>query len=76
MSPDAFTAASSLRDGFSADDLSFEPIIPLLLAHGVRRALGHFTRADPNRSAAMIEIVWSSSWGGRSAPITCSTTCG
>jgi len=30
MPPDAFTAPSSLRDGFSADDLGFEPIIPLL----------------------------------------------
>ncbi|MFG2428701.1 hypothetical protein [Streptomyces sp. NPDC048590] len=68
LSPDAFSPASELRDQPGARETGFAWIIPLLMAHGVRPALGHFTRADPEASAALVdeivELAWQADWEG------------
>lgn len=68
LSPDAFTPESGLYGAISAQSPRFETIIPLLVERGVRPALGHFTRTDPDRSAGMvtelIDMSWSVNWGG------------
>lgn len=65
MSPDAFCPGSALAE---AGELDFGTIVPMLVANGVRPALGHFMRDDPARSAAMVEeivdLAWQSPWGG------------
>ncbi|MEV8388605.1 MULTISPECIES: hypothetical protein [unclassified Streptomyces] len=73
MSPDAFRPGSTLHDTKEARETGFEWILPELLAHGVRPALGHFTRNDPRGSAAlaqeMVDIAWKSEFGGSGARI-------
>ncbi|MYU03336.1 hypothetical protein GTY81_05370 [Streptomyces sp. SID8366] len=68
LSPDAFSPASELHDEPTARDTGFDWLIPLLMAHGIRPALGHFTRADPLRSAEqvdeIVETAWRSEWSG------------
>ncbi|MFS0696655.1 hypothetical protein [Streptomyces nitrosporeus] len=68
VSPDAFSPSSPLSGvpGTGPDDFGW--ILPALLAHGVRPALGHFTRDDPARSAdlvqEMVDTAWRSEWSG------------
>ncbi|WP_208614756.1 hypothetical protein [Streptomyces regalis] len=66
LSPDAFSPASELHDEPGARETGFGWIIPLLMAHGIRPALGHFTRADPQASAELVteivELAWQSDW--------------
>lgn len=68
LSPDAFSPASELHDEPGARETGFAWIIPLLMAHGIRPALGHFTRADPAASAALVdeivELAWRADWAG------------
>ncbi len=70
LSPDAFAAGSP----FAAGPQRFEEIVPLLVEHGVRPALGHFLRDDPQRSAdavlQIVELAWSAAWGGTGLPVT------
>jgi N-acetylglucosamine-6-phosphate deacetylase len=69
LSPDAFTPESGLYQQLGTSDARFDTIIPLLIEHGVRPALGHFRRADPQRSAnqidEIVELSWQARWGGR-----------
>lgn len=74
LSPDAFTPASDFHGQVRAlQHPGFEWIIPTLVSHGVRPALGHFTRADPARSAELVgeivDMAWASEWGGRGARV-------
>ncbi|MEO3777805.1 hypothetical protein ABGB16_13365 [Micromonospora sp. B11E3] len=73
MSPDAFTPASDFYGEVLARHPGFDWIVPTLVQHGVRPALGHFTRADPQRSAElvteMVELAWSTSWDGSGARV-------
>ncbi|WP_238783313.1 hypothetical protein [Streptomyces monomycini] len=73
MSPDAFTTASGLYDNLDDRHPGLDWIIPVLLAHGVRPALGHFTRADPAASAELVrdivDIAWESEWTGAGARV-------
>ncbi|MCX4527005.1 MULTISPECIES: hypothetical protein [unclassified Streptomyces] len=73
LSPDAFSPASELHDAPGARETGFEWLVPLLMAHGIRPALGHFTRADPARSAAqvdeIVELAWQSQWAGAGARV-------
>ncbi|MGH3842513.1 MAG: hypothetical protein ACRDS0_13855 [Pseudonocardiaceae bacterium] len=55
LSPDAFSAASELPRSHDAADLEW--IVPMLVGHGLRPALGHFTKADPVGSAALVETI-------------------
>jgi N-acetylglucosamine-6-phosphate deacetylase len=68
LSPDAFSPDSGLSGAFGSSEARFDTIIPLLVSHGVRPALGHFTRADPTRSAAqvnaIVELALGTSWPG------------
>ncbi len=73
LSPDAFTPASDLHGQLHSEHPGFEWIVPTLLGHGVRPALGHFTRDDPLRSARqtadIVDIAWDSEWNGRGARV-------
>ncbi|MFJ6609067.1 hypothetical protein ACIQPT_02215 [Streptomyces sp. NPDC091289] len=73
MSPDAFRQGSTLHDAPEAREAGFDWILPELLAHGVRPALGHFTRQDPRAgaelAAEMVEIAWQSEFGGSGARV-------
>ncbi|WP_433386936.1 hypothetical protein [Micromonospora sp. KLBMP9576] len=68
MSPDAFTTASSLHENLDGRHPRLDWIVPLLMEHGVRPALGHFTRTDPRGSAELVhhivELAWQSEWAG------------
>ncbi|MGW7541096.1 hypothetical protein ACWGKQ_08240 [Streptomyces sp. NPDC054770] len=68
LSPDAFSPESGLSEAFGSSEARFDTIVPLLVSHGVRPALGHFTRADPARSAAqvneIVELALGASWPG------------
>ena len=68
LSPDIFSPASELADALRTERLDFPWIIETLLGHGVRPALGHFTRADPVRSAQqvteLVDIAWQAEWNG------------
>jgi hypothetical protein len=74
LSPDAFTPGSPFAVGDRAAPRRFEDIVPLLVEHGVRPALGHFLREDPQRSAMavhrIVELAWSARWGGTGLPVT------
>ncbi|ATW50686.1 hypothetical protein [Streptomyces peucetius] len=73
MSPDAFRQGSTLCDAPEAREAGFDWILPELLAHGVRPALGHFTRTDPRAGAELaqelVEIAWQSEFGGTGARV-------
>lgn len=73
MSPDAFTAGSGLHDNLDERHPRLDWIVPLLLSHGVRPALGHFTRDDPSGSAELVreivDIAWASEWAGSGARV-------
>ncbi|WP_189831217.1 hypothetical protein [Streptomyces zaomyceticus] len=68
VSPDAFSPASHFHGQTFDRHPGFEWIVPMLLGHGVRPALGHFNRADPLLSARSVEdivdIAWDSEWQG------------
>jgi N-acetylglucosamine-6-phosphate deacetylase len=68
VSPDAFSPASELTGQPGAQETGFDWIVPLLMAHGIRPALGHFTRADPAASAELVdeiaELAWQAEWAG------------
>ncbi|MGK4585455.1 hypothetical protein [Kitasatospora sp. HPMI-4] len=68
LSPDAFTPASDFHGQLTDRHPGFDWIIPTLVGHGVRPALGHFTRADPRRSAELVgeivDLAWSAEWNG------------
>ncbi|WP_369173399.1 hypothetical protein AB5J49_38030 [Streptomyces sp. R28] len=68
VSPDAFTAASGLHDNLDDRHPRFEWIVPLLMAHGIRPALGHFTRDEPKGAAELVhdivDLAWGSEWNG------------
>jgi N-acetylglucosamine-6-phosphate deacetylase len=71
LSPDAFSSVSELSAGPDTADLDW--IIPVLVSHGLRPALGHFTKADPVGSAAMVEAILdlaeATAFGGRGARV-------
>ncbi|MFI6011965.1 hypothetical protein ACIBAG_24650 [Streptomyces sp. NPDC051243] len=73
MSPDAFTPASGLHDNLDDRHPRFDWIVPLLMAHGVRPALGHFTRDDPAGSAELVrdivDLAWAGEWTGGGARV-------
>ncbi|MEU7601881.1 hypothetical protein [Streptomyces sp. NPDC041003] len=73
LSPDAFSPASDFYGQTFDRHPGFDWIVPLLMGHGVRPALGHFTRTDPNLSAALVkdivDIAWASEWNGRGARV-------
>ena len=73
LSPDAFTPRSALYSSASAAGPGFKTMIPLLVEHGVRPALGHFTRDDPWRSAdqilEIIDLAWSAPFGGHGSRV-------
>lgn len=68
LSPDAFTPASAFHGQVHAGHPEFDWIVPMLLGHGVRPALGHFTRDDPQRGARLVreivDIAWNCEWNG------------
>ncbi|MFJ6016550.1 hypothetical protein [Streptomyces sp. NPDC092952] len=74
VSPDAYSPESVLQDDPHLRESDFEWIVPTLLAHGVRPALGHFTRDDPARSAAtvdaIVETAHRSEWNGTGVRVT------
>ena len=57
ISPDALTPASELYHEQSSNSPDLEWIVFTLLAHGVRPALGHFTKADPAGSGARVREI-------------------
>jgi N-acetylglucosamine-6-phosphate deacetylase len=71
MSPDAFTPASGLYPNLDSRHPRFDWIVPLLMQHGVRPALGHFMRADPPGSAELVRdivaLAWTATWTGAGA---------
>lgn len=73
MSPDAFAPGSGLADEIDARTPGFDTIVPLLVEAGVRPALGHFSRAHPERSAAQVEeildLAWAGGWSGPGLPV-------
>ncbi|AEV87115.1 hypothetical protein ACWT_6098 [Actinoplanes sp. SE50] len=73
VSPDAFTAASGLYEALDDRHPRLDWIVPLLMEHGVRPALGHFTRADELASAELVhdivEMAWQSEWTGQGARV-------
>ncbi|MFF2773863.1 hypothetical protein ACFVU3_03065 [Streptomyces sp. NPDC058052] len=68
VSPDAFTSASGLHDNLDDRHPRFDWIVPLLMAHGVRPALGHFTRDEPKGAAELVhdivDLAWESEFNG------------
>ncbi|MEU9126696.1 hypothetical protein AB0D08_01040 [Kitasatospora sp. NPDC048540] len=68
ISPDAFTGASGLHDNLDNRHPRLDWIVPLLMAHGVRPALGHFTKADPKGAAELVrdivDLAWQGDWAG------------
>jgi N-acetylglucosamine-6-phosphate deacetylase len=62
MSPDALTPASDLHDRLTREHPDLEWIVRTLVEHGVRPALGHYTRSDPRGSAALTESVTRWAW--------------
>ncbi|MEU5052252.1 hypothetical protein [Streptomyces sp. NPDC021096] len=74
VSPDAYSPESVLQDDANLRTSDFSWIVPTLLAHGVRPALGHFTRDDPQRSAdtvdAIVETAYRSEWNGTGVRVT------
>ncbi|MEU9014108.1 hypothetical protein AB0D12_30945 [Streptomyces sp. NPDC048479] len=74
VSPDAYSPESVLHDDPNLRTSDFSWIVPTLLAHGVRPALGHFTRDDPRRSAdtvdAIVETAYQSEWNGTGVRVT------
>ncbi|MDT0456456.1 hypothetical protein RM550_12035 [Streptomyces sp. DSM 41527] len=73
ISPDAFTTASGLYDNLDDRHPRLDWIVPLLMAHGVRPALGHFTKADPQGAAELVrdivDLAWQSEWTGSGARV-------
>ncbi|MFI5496836.1 hypothetical protein [Actinoplanes sp. NPDC051859] len=73
LSPDTFGPDSDLYGQATKRHPGFEWILPELLGHGVRPALGHFTRGDPARSAAqvteLVDLAWDSEWNGTGARV-------
>lgn len=73
MSPDAFAPGSGLADEIDPRTPGFDTIVPLLVEAGVRPALGHFSRAHPEDSAAQVEeildLAWSGGWSGAGLPV-------
>ncbi|MGW8552653.1 hypothetical protein [Streptomyces tubercidicus] len=73
LSPDAFSPASDFHGQTFDRHPGFEWIVPMLLGHGVRPALGHFTRADPRLSAQLVkdivDIAWDAEWNGEGARV-------
>jgi hypothetical protein len=57
VSPDAWLPGSHLVDALSSQHPPLAWVVRTLVEHGVRPALGHFTRTDPTASAAAIEEV-------------------
>ncbi|MER6074790.1 hypothetical protein ABT187_39445 [Streptomyces sp. NPDC001817] len=74
LSPDAYSPESVLQDDPNLRTSDFSWIVPTLLAQGVRPALGHFTRDNPQRSAdnvdAIVEIAYQSEWSGTGVRVT------
>jgi len=74
LSPDAFTPGSPFAESRSGAPHRFEDIVPLLVEHDVRPALGHFLRDDPQRSAdavhRIVELAWSVSRNGPGLRVT------
>ncbi|WP_328332173.1 MULTISPECIES: hypothetical protein [unclassified Streptomyces] len=73
LSPDAFTPGSDFHGQIHARHPGFDWIVPMLLSHGVRPALGHFTRDDPAHSAELVteivDMAWDSEWNGHGARV-------
>lgn len=59
LSPDAWDRGSHLEPSLSAEHPSLEWVVHTLWDGGVRPALGHFHRHDPERSAAAVHHVLS-----------------
>ncbi|MFB7947259.1 hypothetical protein ACFC6L_20345 [Kitasatospora phosalacinea] len=62
ISPDAFTPASGLQGCYQPDQADLGWIVTTLVQHGVRPALGHFTRQDPSLSARLIHEMVDAAW--------------
>ncbi|MCQ1575875.1 hypothetical protein [Streptomyces parvus] len=59
VSPDALTAGSYLAPALPAGYPDLEWIVTILVEHGIRPALGHFTREDPQLGADCVEAAIS-----------------
>lgn len=57
VSPDFALPGSPFADLAATRQISVEWVVNLLLQHGVRPALGHFTKTDPPGSAAMVDTM-------------------
>ncbi|MER6386546.1 hypothetical protein [Streptomyces sp. NPDC001250] len=57
LSPDALQSSSYLAAQFTPDHPSLEWIVTRLVEHGIRPALGHFAKEDPQLGADCIEEV-------------------
>ena len=62
LSPDALAPASGLRELVDRRHPDLGWIVRTLVAAGVRPALGHFTRADPHGSAALVHDLVGEAW--------------
>lgn len=62
ISPDSLTADSDLYDRLDRGHPDLDWIIRLLVASGVRPALGHYTKADGNRAAELTHQVVATAW--------------
>ncbi|MER5473888.1 hypothetical protein ABZX90_10095 [Streptomyces sp. NPDC002935] len=73
LSPDAFSPASDFHGQTFERHPGFAWIVPLLMGHGVRPALGHFTRSDPRLAAQLVtdivDIAWDAEWNGQGARV-------
>jgi N-acetylglucosamine-6-phosphate deacetylase len=57
LSPDALQSSSYLAAQFTPDHPSLEWIVSRLVENGVRPALGHFAKEDPQLGADCVELV-------------------